>query len=139
MSKRLEVGDNVVCIEPSRYDEFDNYYFKTVVSVTDKRAKLSSTEALLREPNKHNKYALYGKSPFFGEWQLLTEEIKAKEEAKNQIVKAFSNYEIIENGEISRTKLRKIVFSDEDMKKKLESILHPLIKNEIIKLVIKKN
>ena len=78
MSKRLEVGDNVVCIEPSRYDEFDNYYFKTVVSVTDKRAKLSSTETLLREPNKHNKYALYGKSPFFGEWKLLTEEIKAK-------------------------------------------------------------
>ena len=78
MSKRLEVGDNVVCIEPSRYDEFRNYYFKTVESVTNTRAKITGGETLSREPNKHNKYDVYGKMSIYRKWELLTEEIKNK-------------------------------------------------------------
>ena len=78
MSKRLEVGDMVVYVEGSRYDEFCNYYFKTVESVTNTRAKISGGVTLLREPNKRNKYDVYGKMSIYGEWELLTEEIKNK-------------------------------------------------------------
>lgn len=79
MNKRLEVGDMVVCIEGSRCDEFDNYYFKTVESITNTRAKTSGGVTLLREPNKNNKYDTYGKSHVYcGEWSLYTEEIKKK-------------------------------------------------------------
>lgn len=78
MSKRLEVGDMVVCIEGSRYDEFCNYYFKTVESVTNTRAKITGNVTLLREPNNRNKYDVYGKISIYGKWELLTEEIKNK-------------------------------------------------------------
>lgn len=78
MSKRLEVGDIVVCVEGSRYDEFCSYYFKTVESVTNTRAKITGNVTLLREPNIRNKYDVYGKISIYGEWELLTEEIKAK-------------------------------------------------------------
>lgn len=50
---------------------------------------------------------------------------------KNQIISMFKSYDILENDEISRTKLGKIVFYDENLRKKLESILHPLVKEEI--------
>lgn len=54
---------------------------------------------------------------------------------KNQdiIKKTFSEFDITENNKISRQKLAKIVFSDTTQKEKLEKILHPLIKNEIIR------
>lgn len=86
MSKRLEVGDEVVCVESSRYDEFDNYYFKTVESVTKTRAKLTGGTTLLREPNKRGKYDVYGNKSIHGEWELLTEEInvKARSERKTR-------------------------------------------------------
>lgn len=53
------------------------------------------------------------------------------ERVKNQIVLEFHGYDIFENNEISRQKLGKIVFEDENLRKKLESILHPLVKDEI--------
>lgn len=56
---------------------------------------------------------------------LLEESVKA------QIIQAFQNYDIMENGELSRPKLGKIIFSDEKDRKTLESILHPLIKEGI--------
>lgn len=51
--------------------------------------------------------------------------------AKKAILEAFSEFDILENGEISRQKLGKIVFPDKISREKLEKILHPLIKNEI--------
>lgn len=53
------------------------------------------------------------------------------ENVKKLIVAAFDGYDIMEGFEISRSKLGKIIFCDEILRKKLESILHPLIKNEI--------
>lgn len=50
---------------------------------------------------------------------------------KNKLIEVFSNFDILENDKISREKLGKIVFKDEKLRKKLENILHPLIKNEI--------
>ena len=47
------------------------------------------------------------------------------------IKKEFINFDISENGKISRKKLGKIVFFDKKMKKKLEKILHPQIRIKI--------
>lgn len=54
------------------------------------------------------------------------------ENVKNEVKNTFANYDILENNNISRTKLGKIIFGDENSRKKLESILHPLIKDKII-------
>jgi dephospho-CoA kinase len=53
-------------------------------------------------------------------------------ENSNIIIEQFSDYDICEkNGEISRKKLGKIVFSDKKLKEKLENILHPLVRIKI--------
>lgn len=53
-------------------------------------------------------------------------------ENNQEVLKAFQNYDITENGKISRSKLGKIVFSNQEMKQKLENILHPQIKEKIV-------
>ena len=78
MSKRLEVGDEVVCIEWSRSDKYDNYYFETIKSVTNTRAKTSGNTTLLRDPNKDNIFDVYGKATRRGYWILADEETKQK-------------------------------------------------------------
>lgn len=50
---------------------------------------------------------------------------------KSQILQEFSKYDVIEDGELSRPKLGRIIFEDAEERKKLESILHPLIRDEI--------
>ena len=55
-----------------------------------------------------------------------------KENVKTQIKDTFKDYDILDDSTISRQKLAKIVFEDEFLRKKLECILHPLIKEEII-------
>lgn len=52
---------------------------------------------------------------------------------KNKIIEKFKNYDILENNEIDRKKLGKIVFSDKKLKKELEKIIHP----EVIKQIKK--
>ena len=59
--------------------------------------------------------------------QLLREDY-----SKNKIIEAFSDFDILEDGELSRLKLGKIIFTDTENRKTLESILHPLIREEII-------
>lgn len=54
------------------------------------------------------------------------------EDYKNEIVEAFRPYDILENDIISRKKLGDIVFDNPILKKKLESIVHPLIKQKIL-------
>lgn len=44
---------------------------------------------------------------------------------------AFKDYDVFEDGEFSRVKLGKLVFSDTNMRKKLEAVMHPLIAKEI--------
>lgn len=54
-------------------------------------------------------------------------------EQNNQILNAFNEFDILNNdGTISREKLGKIVFADKTQLKKLESIIHPLVKAEIL-------
>jgi dephospho-CoA kinase len=52
---------------------------------------------------------------------------------KNEIIKAFEGYDILENNEICRKKLGNIVFQNTKLRKKLENIMHPKIKNDIQK------
>lgn len=60
------------------------------------------------------------------------------EAAKKMILEAFADFNILEDGEISRSRLGKIIFTDAISRKKLEKILHPLIKDEIEKFLNKK-
>lgn len=48
-----------------------------------------------------------------------------------EVSKAFSEYDVFEYGKLSREKLGALVFSDNDLKTKLEEIIHPLIKKEL--------
>lgn len=52
----------------------------------------------------------------------------------SEIIKTFKDYDILSNGEIDRTKLAKTVFSSKCELKRLEEIIHPLIKEELAKI-----
>ncbi len=48
------------------------------------------------------------------------------------VKKAFSDLDIFENGEISRPKFGRLVFKEPEIKQKLETIVHPIIRQEIL-------
>ncbi len=51
---------------------------------------------------------------------------------KQEVLKAFKGFDILDaDGNISRTKVGKIVFHDKKMLKKLESIIHPFVRLKI--------
>ena len=54
------------------------------------------------------------------------------DENSHKIATMFGE-QYVENGKVLRKELGKIIFSNEDNKLKLEALLHPLIKEEIIK------
>lgn len=58
--------------------------------------------------------------------KLLTVKNKA-------LLDEFEKYDVFEDGEFSRAKLGKLVFENPELKKKLENILHPQIREEIKK------
>ena len=55
------------------------------------------------------------------------------EEGYEKIVKKFSDEILDTNGEIDRKKIREIAFSDPKNKKWLEDLMHPMIRDEVIK------
>lgn len=57
---------------------------------------------------------------------------KFLDENSSKIEEMFGK-EYVENGKVLRKELGKIIFSNEENKLKLEALLHPLIKEEIIK------
>lgn len=57
---------------------------------------------------------------------------KLLDENSSKIEEMFGK-EYVENGKVLRKELGKIIFSNEENKLKLEELLHPLIKEEIIK------
>lgn len=61
----------------------------------------------------------------------ITHKLLEDENVTKILTETFKNYDIRENEKISRTKLGKIVFNNENLRKKLEIIMHPLIKAEI--------
>lgn len=50
-----------------------------------------------------------------------------------EVKNVFKDYDVFENGVISRVKLGQLIFSNKEMKTTLENILHPLIRKEIEK------
>jgi len=46
----------------------------------------------------------------------------------------FNDFDVFTNNKIDRKKISKIVFSDKNILKKLEAIVHPLVKNELLKI-----
>ena len=56
------------------------------------------------------------------------------EDLSDKIFEAFKDYDISENGRISRQKLGALVFDDKNLKEKLENIVHPEIKVRIKKI-----
>ena len=52
-------------------------------------------------------------------------------DAKQEVIKAFKGYDILDDGNISRAKLGKIVFHDPKMLKKLEAIIHTVVRLKI--------
>lgn len=70
---------------------------------------------------------------------VVTHKLQELPSVISKIVEKFSGFDILENDKISRVKLGKIVFSDKTARKKLESILHPLIRLEIDKFFLQNN
>lgn len=56
------------------------------------------------------------------------------DDLSEKILEAFKDYDISENGRISRQKLGALVFNDKNLKEKLENIVHPEIKVRIKKI-----
>lgn len=56
------------------------------------------------------------------------------EDLSEKILEAFKDYDISENGKISRQKLGAFVFNDKNLKEKLENIVHPEIKDRLKKI-----
>lgn len=68
---------------------------------------------------------------------FIVHELLGDKCVKDQVVAAFEEVDILEGNEISRKKLGQLIFNDELLRKKLESILHPLVKIEIEKFFVK--
>ena len=58
--------------------------------------------------------------------------VEAGRPALNEIQKRFGKSILLDNGELNRAELRKIVFKDPEERKWLESLTHPLIRDEIV-------
>ncbi len=54
------------------------------------------------------------------------------EEIKGELVKEFGE-EVVKNGKVNRKRLREIIFRDDEARKRLEEILHPYVKEEILR------
>lgn len=63
----------------------------------------------------------------------IAHDLLKNKDTKDKIIAAFSGHDILEDGELSRSKLGEIVFAHEESRKVLESILHPLIREGIKK------
>lgn len=64
---------------------------------------------------------------------IVSHELLKDKVIKKKILAVFSKFDILEDDEISRVKLGRVVFEDEKLRKKLEQILHPEIKSEMIR------
>lgn len=70
-------------------------------------------------------------------FKVLDTDICGHNALKLEYVKSeFAAYDIWDNGEISRNKLGKLVFENPTVKKKLENIVHPIIKENILEFFI---
>ena len=55
-------------------------------------------------------------------------------ENSNEVKDVFKNYDIITDNKIDRKKLGNLVFSDKTLLHKLETIIHPKVKNKLLEI-----
>ena len=55
-------------------------------------------------------------------------------DSSQEVMRQFSEFDILTNGKIDRKKLGNIVFSDTKLLRELEDIIHPKVKEEILKI-----
>lgn len=60
-----------------------------------------------------------------------------KNEAKEKVIEEFGTFILDEDGNISRRILAQVVFGDSDAIKKLEDIIHPMVRDKIIDIANK--
>lgn len=79
-------------------------------------------------------------SAFFAELQIvaidadiIARQVVMKGQPALQQIAAHFGCDILTDGELNRARLRDIIFQDDSQKKWLNDLLHPLIRNEIIK------
>ena len=61
--------------------------------------------------------------------------LDSNKEAKNEFIYSFGKEFLDTNNNIDRDLLRSIIFKDEQKKNLLESIIHPLVREEILKFI----
>lgn len=82
---------------------------------------IASGKSELEKVLEHEGYVVF-------DTDLITHDILIDNPA---VAKAFTDYDVFEYGRLSREKLGKLVFSDNELKTKLENIVHPLILEEL--------
>lgn len=82
----------------------------------------SQVEALLRE-----------KGFMVFDADCFSHDLLKDETVKHQIITALFGCDILEDGELSRSKLGKVIFQNAILRKKIEEIIHPRVKNEILR------
>lgn len=65
--------------------------------------------------------------------QISRQVVKPGEAAYQQIVEEFGKQILLEDQTIDRTKLGEIIFSDDKQRKKLNNIVHPAVRQEMLK------
>lgn len=68
---------------------------------------------------------------------IINKEILENPRVVKKIVRLFDKSVILRNNRLDKKKLREIVFKDDDLLKKLQSILHPLIYKSLLREVEK--
>lgn len=85
---------------------------------------IASGKSLVEEMLKNKGYEVFDTDKIAHNILDLSEDVKS----------LFKDYDIISDNKIDRKKLSEIVFSDKNLLKKLENIIHPLVKEEILKI-----
>lgn len=68
---------------------------------------------------------------------VIARELIVSEHVFSEVLKKFGASILNNKGELDRKKLRTLIFNDSDTKKWLEDLLHPLIKKEIQRQILK--
>jgi dephospho-CoA kinase len=71
------------------------------------------------------------KIPVIDADKIAREVVEVGQDAYKQIVVIFGEKILLENGEIDRAKLGAVIFNDEEKRKKLNSIVHPAVRERM--------
>lgn len=76
-------------------------------------------------------FAQYG-TPIIDADIIARQLVEPKQEAYNEIIHTFGDDICLPNGKLNRQHIRQLIFSDDNAKQRLEMILHPRIRMQLI-------